>query len=285
MTSRKIKFITDSTADIPDHLVEKWDITVVPTFVNIGDQSFADDGVQLDREDYYNQLRTLDPIPTTSAPSPGYAAELVAKAFEGADHLVIITLPKKLSGTFEAIRYGVEQLPPNSATMIESGTLSMAMGYQVLVGAQVAQDTDGDLDAVVDAVQRVKDTFQLAALLEVLDHVRRSGRVNPIVTGIGNLLQIKPILTVRDGEVTNLARVRTVSKAKQELVRIARAQAPLESITFIHTNNLEGVEWLRNELADILPDEVFVVRANTSLGTHIGPGVIAFATLTSKWRQ
>ncbi|MBZ0301580.1 MAG: DegV family protein, partial [Anaerolineae bacterium] len=86
MTFKKIKFVTDSTCDIPADVARKWGIYVVPTYVNIGEESFADDGVELDREDFFNRLSSITPFPTTAAPSPGVAREVIEDAFEDAEH-------------------------------------------------------------------------------------------------------------------------------------------------------------------------------------------------------
>lgn len=284
MTFKKIKFVTDSTCDLPGELVEKWGITVIPVYVHIGDESYADDGKQLDRVDYYNRLHNLNPLPTTSAPSPGLCEQMIERAFEGADHLVIVTLPPKLSATYESMRLGASRLPADRVTLIDSGTTSMAMGFQVLVGAETAA-ASGDVDQVVAAIQRVKQHTRLAALINTLENLRRSGRVNFAQAGIGALLQIKPIITVNDGVVTTLARVRTMSRAREELVEMARQQAPLERIALLHTNNLEGIEWVRDQLHDILPQEVYIINVTTAIGTHIGAHCLGFVTVNSQWKQ
>jgi DegV family protein with EDD domain len=284
MTFKKIKLITDSTCDIPADLVKKWDITIVPVFVNIGEESFADDGIQLVREDYYDRLPMMNPLPTTAAPSPGMAGEIIERAFEGADHVVIVTLPSQLSATYEALRLGAANLPADQVTLIDSGTISMAMGYQVLLAAEVAAET-GDINQVIATIERVRQHVKLAAQMNSLEYLRRGGRVNFAAAGLGALLQIKPILTVENGEVITLSRVRTTGRAQQELVSMARAQMPFDRLALLHTNNLEGVGWLHEQLADALPDEVLTINVTTTIGTHIGPRCLGFVTLNRNWRQ
>jgi DegV family protein with EDD domain len=252
--------------------------------VNIGDESYADDGVQLKREDYYNRLPTLNPLPTTSAPPPGLAAQHIEKAFEGADHLVIVTIPTKLSATYEALRLGAANLPADRVTLIDSGTTTIAMGYQVLIGSEVAAET-GDVEQVLSAIARVRAHHKLAALINSLENLRRSGRVNFAQAGLGALLQIKPIITVNDGVVETIARVRTISRAKEELVQFVREQSPLDRLAFLHTNYLEGVEWLRGELADILPEQTLTINVTTAIGTHVGSKCLAFVSVNKKWRN
>ena len=119
MTFRRIHFVTDSTCDLPQSVIEKWPITVVPTYVNIGDQSFVDDGVQFDREDYYKRLHSLTPYPGTAAPSPGVARQKVDAAFEGADHLMIVAASPRTSTIFwfpAFVLYGSVTVPSLSGS-------------------------------------------------------------------------------------------------------------------------------------------------------------------------
>ena len=102
---------------------------------------------------------------------------------------------------------------------------------------------------------------------------------------VAGLLQIKPIITVDDGVVNTIARVRTISRAKDELVRLAHEQAPLDRLALLHTNYLEGVEWMREQLADILPAETLVINVTTAIGTHVGPQCLGFVTVNKNWRN
>jgi DegV family protein with EDD domain len=283
MAFKKIRFVTDSTCDIPEHLVAKWNISIVPSYINVGDQSYADDGVQLDREDFYNRLPTMTPFPTTSAPSPGIAKQKIDAAFDGADHVIILTAPARLSAIYEAMRIGSSHLPQDQVTLIDSGSVTMALGYQVLVGAEVAEQT-GDVEQTLAAIQHVRPHCQLRALIMSLDNLRRSGRINLAAAGIGMLLQIKPILTVDNGEVIIVSRVRTEKRAREELIAMLRAQAPLDRLTLLHANNPEGLAWMRDQVADIAPAEVFEINVNPALGTHIGPQCLAFVSVNQNWR-
>lgn len=282
--SLKIKFVTDSVADIPIHLQEKWEIGVVPAFVNYGGQSFADDRVQLDREQYYNEILDMPELPTTAAPPPSIAQEIIEKSFEDADHLIAITTPIKLSGIYNAVRLGSQHLPADKVTLIDSGQLSMAMGWQVLIGAETAERT-GDLNATLDAIQRVQRNQTLFAGLATMELLRRSGRVGWATANIGALLQIKPVVSVNAGEVSSVARVRTFKRAINSVVDFAREQAPFDRLAFLHTNNLEAVEIMREQLNEYLPDtEIITAIANPALGTHIGPGAIGIAAVSQTWK-
>ena len=283
MVSKRIRFVTDSTCDLPAEIVQQWKIGVVPAYVNIGDESYADDGVQLDREDYYNRLPTLQPFPTTAAPSPGTARQIIEATFEDADHVVIITAPAKLSAIYDSLRLGASNLPQDQVTLIDGGSVTMALGYQVQVGAEVAAET-GDLDLVLKTIGRVREAAQMRAMITSLDNLRRSGRINMVAAGLGTLLQVKPVITVKDGAVEVLARVRTTKRAQQELVNMIREQAPLDRLTLLHANNPDGVGWMREQIGDITPEDTYEVNVSPALGTHVGSRCLGFVTLNQNWR-
>jgi DegV family protein with EDD domain len=283
MATKRIRFVTDSTCDIPAEIIDRYQIAVVPTYVNIGEASYADDGKQLDRTDYYNRLPTLTPFPTTAAPSPGVAKQFIEAAFSEADHVIILTAPARLSAIYESMRLGAADLPPDRVTLIDSQTVTMAMGYQVQIGAEVAAET-GDVERVVAAITKARASIMMNALIDSLDNLRRSGRINLAAAGIGSLLQIKPIITIDDGEVVVLSRVRTSKRAREELVMRIRQQAPLERLSLLHANNLEGLAWMREQVADVAPEMVYEININPTLGTHVGPHCLGFVTLKQNWR-
>ncbi len=284
MTSNlRIKFVTDSTCDIPPELVEHWNITVVPCYVNHAGKSYADDGVELVREDFYDRLPTLDPSPTTAAPPPAMTESLIKAAFQDADHLIIICVPAKLSAVYNSMRLGMADLPPDRVTLIDSGQTSMGLGWQVLAGVEVAAQT-GDVAQVVEAINRVRAHQRVYAAIATMEFLRRSGRVSALVASLGTLLQIKPIISVEEGDILAPARVRTFKAATEKLVELIRAQTPLDRLAILHTNNLEGAEEVRKALGDAAPPDSLIVRVNPTVGVHIGPGCVGAATLNTNWK-
>ncbi len=279
---KKIKFVTDSVSDIPAELIEEFEIGVVPCYVNYDGQSFADDGVELIREEYFRNLHLLS-HPTTAAPPPALTEEVLTEAFEGADHLIVLTTPAKLSAINNSMRLGAQNLPADRVTIIDSGQLSMAIGWQVLIGAEVAKKT-GDVNAVLNAIDCVRKHQTLYAGLATMEFLRRSGRVGWAQAGIGALLQIKPIVQVEDGEVSSAARVRTFSKVIDTLVELAHQYAPLDRLAVLHISNLEGAAELRARLKDIMPEHTLTTGVGPTLGTHIGPGALGIAPVSASWK-
>lgn len=282
MTFKNIRFVTDSTCDIPAELVARWNIGVVPCFVNYGDHSYADDGRELDRKTFYHQLPSIRPHPTTAAPPPALAEQVIQAAAKDADHLVVITAPAKLSAIYNTMRLGIESLGlQERATLIDSGMVTIGLGWQVLMGAQVAAET-GDLQQVLDVIERIRPHVRVYAGLSTMEYLRRSGRVNWAKAGVGALLQIKPVIGVRDGEVPQVALVRTFARAVDKLVELARAEAPLSKLALLHTDNPAGAQDLKNRLADIAPEDTLIASVTPVIGVHIGPESLGIAFVSSK---
>lgn len=283
-SKQRIRIVTDSVCDIPPDLIARWSITVIPCFVNFGGKSYADDGVELNREIFYRDLPTTRPYPTTAAPSPGIAEEKLRTALNDADHIVAIHVPSKLSGTLNVVRLAAESVAPDRITIVDSHTLTMGIGWQVLAAAETAERT-GDLAQVLEAIERTRQNQKLYAAIATMDNLKRSGRVNALVANIGTLLQIKPIVSVADSDVQSVARIRTFNKALETLLSLVRAEAPLDKLAILHISNLAGAQAFQAQLKDIAPPDTLIVEVGPTLGTHIGPGSVGAATVSKQWRQ
>ena len=279
-----IRFVVDSACDVPDDSVARYGITVLPTYVNHNNESYADDGVTLDRVDYYTRLADMEPLPTTAAPSPGEASVMIHQAFEQADHLVLLSIAASVSGVNNTMRLGTADLPADRYTLLDSGQLSLAAGFQALIGAEVAAET-GDLNAVLTAMRRARDNVALYAGLPNIDYVRRGGRVNWAVGTVGSLLRIRPVVSVMDGSVASVARVRKRTAWLETLAEQVRAHAPLDRAALLHTHNLDDLQALREQLGDVLPPDAITALATPTIGTHTGPHAVGVALLSKAWQQ
>lgn len=276
--AKKISFVTDSTCDIPADLVAKHNIIVVPVYVNYNNNSYADDGKELVREEYYAKIGDIRPHPTSAAMSPGMAEKYIMEAAENSDHVVIMTLAAALSGVHNAMRLGAEKLPKDRYTLIDVGNLSMALGWQVIRAAEVAEETNGDLQAVLDAIAETRKNTRLYCALNTLEFLRRSGRVGWAAAGVGALLQIKPLLEVNESEVKNMGRVRTFKRAIEDLHRLCKEAAPLDRLAILHANNAAEAQAFYELIKDeIAPANTVIVEIAPAIGTNIGPGSVGVA--------
>lgn len=285
MTSSRIGIAADSVCDLPADLADSLNVRVIPTYVNIGSASIPDDGASLDREQFYRELPTMQTLPTTAAPSPGDAEAFYRGMLDdGAEHILSIHVPEKLSGTLNAMRLGAEAVGAERVTLVDSLQLTFGIGFQVWAAAELAAQ-GAALDAILDAIERVRLRTRVYAIIDTMEYLRRSGRVNALVASVGGLLKIKPIVLVADGEVTSIARLRTWSRAEQRLQDLTRDQQPLERLALLHIANRPGADKFLAGIRDLAPSDTLVIETTPTLGTHIGLGAIGVATLNANWRQ
>jgi DegV family protein with EDD domain len=276
--AERVKLIVDSTTDLPPEWLANWDIPVLAVYVNFGEESFLDDGIALPRADFYRRLAASRALPTTSAPPPGVAQELMRKQLEKAEHVVFFTVASTFSGLYNTVRLAAQDLDPKRITVVDGAQASMGLGWMVAAAAEAAQRGAG-VEEVMAAALSARERVKLCAAIDTLEYLRRGGRLNSLIASVGTLLQIKPIIDVKDGKVGIVQRVRTMTKAIQTLIDLARGQAPLERLAVLHTNYPQGAADLLTRLADIAPANTITVDVTTAIGTHVGPGCLGFASV------
>ena len=280
MTAPVIKVITDSVCDVPADVAARLDITVVPAVVNIGRESYLDDGVQITREEFYRRLPTLRELPTTSACPLGVTQELIAAKAAEADHLILITTPAHLSGIYNTFRVAAEAVAPGRYTLIDSGQITMGMGFLVIAAAEAAAE-GADVATIRAVLDQMQPRIHVFGALNTLENLRKSGRIGWAMAITGQLLQIKPLIEVTQGKVTPLARIRTFKRATERLRQLALDFAPLERLAVLHTGNPEGAEALRDSLAAVFPPaQTPIVHVNPALGTHVADRGLGIALVT-----
>lgn len=277
-----IALVTDSTCDIPPHIAAETGVAVVPTLVNIGQQSFRD-GVDLTRDQFYSWLPTMPAYPATSAPAPGHFAEAYESALKRASYVISIHVAAKLSGVYNAARVAAEQVSSDRIHVIDSGQTSMGLGWVVLEAAESARNgatLEGVLHSIADILPRVR----VYALLNTLEFLARSGRVNMVRAGLGGLLNLKPLVELREGVVITLTRIRTWSRALSALVERTQGLAPFERLAVMHTQNEDSARDLLDRVCSGVecPSSTLVVPATTVIGAHVGPRALGIAAVLSR---
>lgn len=275
MTSR-VKLIVDSTADLPPDWYARWDIQVLPVFINFGEESLLDDGVSISHSEFYRRLKESAVLPKTSAPAPGMAQALIEKQLAKADQVVFFTVASQFSGIYNSVKVAAQDFDPRRVTVVDSGQVSMALGWMMVAAAEAAERGAGP-EEIVAAAMSSKSRTRLVAVIDTLEYLRRSGRVNYFVAGIGTLLQIKPIIEVINGQVIAVQRARTMTKGLQGIVELTRNEAPLERLALLHTNNPDLANDLKARLQDVLPADTITGDITTAIGVHIGPNCAGVA--------
>lgn len=267
----RILVMTDSTCDLPAAWIEQRDIRVVPTYVQFGQESLADDGVQITRAEFYRRMVSSPIHPTTAAGAVGETTGVMVRALAEADHVIGITVAAQLSGIFNTFRLTAEATDPARVTIVDSHQTSMGLGWQVLVAAEMAQ-AGADVPAIVAWIRAMQPRTEVYAALDTMEHLRRSGRVGWAAGMVGSLFQIKPIVSLYEGVVSSVTRVRTSQRLFDTMVELAHRAAPLDYLAILHTVNPDGAQRLLEALADIHPETpVPIVDATPVLGVHVGP--------------
>jgi DegV family protein with EDD domain len=272
-----IKIVTDSACDLPQNIIQQFDIRVVPLFINIGNVSYQD-GVDLSREEFYQQLPSYTPAPKTAAPGPGQFQKVYDElADQGATAIISIHISQSLSNTVEAARLGAKDFHRVPVTVLDSRQLSLGAGLLVVTAAKAAAEdkTVEEIIAILD--EKTKRTYTIAAL-DTLEYLRRGGRMSLAVASLGTLLRIKPLLKMNDG-VADAERVRTTRRAIERLMELTRECMPLEEVYLVHTSAPDKLEILREAAQDIFPSTppLLAVPVTPVLGAHLGPGAYGFS--------
>jgi len=277
-----IRIVTDSTADLPETVIDLYGITVVPAYINIGETSYRD-GIELTREMFYQSLPTYPSHPTTAAPAVGtFSASYQQLADEGASHILSIHIASSLSGILNAARLGAEAVPHIPVTLVDSQQLSMGIGLLVeMVAEEINAGTF--LPAILQKIDSQIKRTHLFAVLDTLQFLRRSGRVNWAQFGLGTLLSIKPILKFHCGLV-DLEQVRTAGRARQRLMALLSAVAPFSRLAFLHTHNLAQAQPFRDQLHPYFPTNSLppIVEVTPVIGSHVGPGAIGLVGVSKQ---
>jgi DegV family protein with EDD domain len=275
----KIGIVTDSTSDLPAYLVEEHNIQVVPTVLILEGKEYAD-GIGITREEFYNRLPSLRTPPTTAAPSIGdFTTPYETLLTQGCDHIISIHAASQLTTIVNVARQAAQEFP-DKVTCIDSGSLSLGLGFQVIAAAE---ESEFGLKPALDAIESTRKRLQVSAALDTMEYLKRSGRVPGAVATLGGLLSIKPMIELIDGEVKAIGAVRTTKQADQRILNFLLGLGDLERLAVLHTNAEPRAKQLLNELMTrarkSIPRDILFVNVTAVIGTHLGPNGLGFAAI------
>ena len=271
-----IRIVTDSSADLPPELARQWNITVVPMNVVVGDVNYKD-GVDISVDEFYRQLVASPQLPTTSQPSAADFQAVYGDLVEQGHSIVSIHVSAKLSGTLNSAEQARDSIGAADIQIIDSQFASIPMGLVVLAAAQLAQN-GGSSQEIADQVRRDLPLTQCYFLLDTLDYLQKGGRIGKAQAFLGGVLNVKPILGLRDGEVHPVERPRNRQRGMGRLLELAHQAAPLRQLAVIYSTEPEMAVELRRGLTDLLPeDQVVTTRYGAVVGTYLGPNAVGLA--------
>jgi DegV family protein with EDD domain len=272
-----IKIVTDSTADLPAAIVKELDVTVVPEYLSFGDQVYRDQ-IDISEDEFYQKLVTSSIHPKTAQPTPQDFATVYERLSKTADGIISIHLSNKLSGTYDSAVRGKNMI--NTAANIEvidSQSVSIAMGLMVIQAAKMASSGMG-LKQITDALSQIMKDVHFLILFDTLKYLAKGGRIGKARAFLGSMLNVKPLLTIKDGELVPSGQVRTRSKGTDLLLDFVKNNGEIEDLAILYSTTPDDAHNLVERLSPLLPKEhIIISRLGSALGVHGGPGVLAVA--------
>ena len=284
---KKVAILTDSTCCLPQDLLEKYDISLVPLMIVYEGKSYRD-GIDMSPGEVYKIMRRRKSLPSTSVPSAGDFLNAYRQLSQKAESILCITLTGLQSKTFDtallAKKMAEEESPNTAIEVIDSRAVAGALGFIVLEAARIASQ-DGELAQAVEAARSMMDKVNFLAMLDTLFYLARTGRIGRAAAWAGSLLKVKPIVehSPSIGETTPLARPSTRPKAIKHMLEIMTQRVGESRVHVIvhHADELEEGGKLKAEIGSRFHcAELHLTEFTPVMGVHAGPGLLAISFYT-----
>jgi len=264
----KIKIITDSTSYLDKGYIEDENIRVVPLNYVFDGEDYKE-GFKGEFNDFYSKLQSTDLFPTTSQPAIGDFVAAYEEALKSHDQIVVITLSSKISGTYTSAHVAAEMVDSENIRVVDS--LGAAATLRFLVQDAVEMSRKGmDAHRIQEELERKKDKLGIVLTTDTLEYLSRGGRLSTLQAGIGNILSIKPVIRMLDGELQLVEKTRGKKKAINRL--LACIPEGVDRISLCHVTNTGEAEKLADTLRQTYPGaSVTIDELGPVIGAHLGP--------------
>lgn len=282
----QIAIITDTDSSLPFDLAKKHNIVQVPILIQFGDETFRD-AYDIDNDAIFKRIDREGKLPTTAAPSPGQFVEAFKQAFDsGADEVLCMNISSEMSATYASARQAVEMLPGKRIEVVDTRTLAMAQGYMVLAAAEAVANGASIKEAIAVA-EDVRDRSYLFGALATLKYIAMSGRVSHLAAGMAGLLDIKPILTIQNGKLELLEKIRTQNKSWNRAIELSGekvAGRKIEKMAILNVKAPEAAHQFESLLRAAMPcpEEITFTAITPGLSIHTGAGMVAVVIIVAK---
>jgi DegV family protein with EDD domain len=277
----KIALVTDSTTYMPPELVKKYNISVAPQVLIWGDQTYKD-GVDIESREFFTRLKTAKVMPTTSQVAVISFQEIFQNLVNQGYEVLALLVSSKLSGTVQSAMQARDLMSSarEKVNVVDSQSVAMALGFQVLAVARAIEDGAGLKDAIALAERSYQYTGVFFAV-DTLEFLHRGGRIGGAQRFLGTMLNMKPILAIQDGRVEGIERIRTKNKAQDRVLELTiekvAGRTPVRLAT-LHANAADDARALLTRAEQALnPVESIFTEVSPTVGTHAGPGTVGLA--------
>jgi DegV family protein with EDD domain len=263
-----VKIVTDSGSDIPLEIAKELDITVVPVYIYFGDKAYKD-GADIGPDELYKRLVEGPIYPTTTQPMPADFAKTYGTLSEDADAIVSIHLPTRMSGTYNAALQGIKIAKPKCEVhVVDSFLVSVGLGIIAMAAARVAK-AGGKLAEVLEETNKAISQTQIRGLLDTLRYLLKGGRITKTKALLGTLLNVKPILTMRQGEIVQAGMARSYAKGIERLFEFVKGYPNLQEVAIAHSTVPKEAKALKKRITSIIDEErIQMFRIGAGLGVH-----------------
>ncbi len=271
-----VKVVTDSLADIPPKIAQELDIATVPAVVRFGETQYRD-RIDLFPAEFFRLLVNSPKLPSTSQPSPGVFQDTYRRLAGETDQILAIHTDSLLSGIYSASSAAAADISGVCIHVVDSRQVSMALGWLVILAARAAQ-RGNSLHEVERIVRAALPHVHLIAMLDTLEYARRGGRLGKASALLGTLLNVKPLLSIVNGEVVPVEKARSEKRGLERLAEMALGSGRIQELAVMHTVAADKAKGLVEMLGKSFPKErIVIAEAGPVLGAHVGPGAVGIA--------
>lgn len=278
-----MKIIVDSTCDLPKELIEKYEIDIVPVYIQHEDKTMAD-GIDITIEEYYDLLRKVDELPTTSAPSPRDFFDKINSALKKYSSVFILTLTSKLSATFQSAKIAAKRIKNAKIHLVDSKFGSGVLTFATLAAAKLSRRGVPEED-IVKEVEKLRDESFLLGYVETLENFKKSGRISNLKFWLGAVTKAKPILEIKDGIIQACGKATGKIKAQQKVITevLKRVKNNIKyDIMITHGDDPDAAHFLMKEFEKKMNlGEKYINYLTPALATHLGIGTVVISVSPS----
>lgn len=271
MSQTRVAVVTDSTADLAPELVEERGITVVPLTVIMDGRDYLD-GVDITASEFYTRLAASEGGATTSQPSPGRFAEVYEQLLGQHDEVISLHISAQLSGTYEAATQGAALVGTARIRVVDTGMVSMPLALLTLAASAMVSE-GAAAEAIAERLRPIQERMRVYFMVATLEYLRRGGRIGRASALLGSVLQMKPVLTIAEGQVAPLERVRTQERALTRVIELASAIDRPVCALVGHAMAAEAAERIARAL-EPHAESLIVAPLGPVVGAHAGPGTV-----------
>ncbi|HEX3794681.1 MAG TPA: DegV family protein [Acidimicrobiales bacterium] len=275
-----VRIVTDSACDLTDELVDQYNVIVVPLTIRFGAEEF-EDRTQLTSADFWERCKGKGALPETAAPSPGsFMAAFQKAADEGADGVLCLNISSGVSGTYASARTAADSFSAIPVQVLDTQSLTMGQGLMVIAAAEEAA-AGADLDTVSASSLGRVDRVRVYGVLGGLEHLQRGGRIGGAQALLGSLLNIKPVIQVKDGEVAQESKQRTRARALGYLSTKVAGDEPIERLAVADgaCDDIEAVLTQMGKVPSTYP--MVTVQLGPVVGAHTGPNTVGLCYIVA----